>query len=600
MKTSARHSALCMLLLLGIMRPLLAKAGESPGRLVPVDPAKVKVDGEIGRRIDITVSNNLLGLDLEQDFLRPFREKKGAPEGYVGLGKLIDATVSFAYYGRDKRVIALKDHLIKEITATQLDDGYIGVFPPSQRITTLWDLHEMVYLIHALVDNWRRFNDKPSLEAARKLGDYIMQHRKNTAPPRDTAKLNTERAFIALTQATGDSKYLNYAVDGMDLRNWSAPVAGHAYTFMNLCLAQLDLYQMEQVPDKRLLRQSHRVIEYLTRNDGLIVSGTCSLGEGFHNNQDGRGELGETCATAYLVRLLHYLLQIEGNSLYGDMMERSIYNALFAAESPEGRQLRYFTCLEGSRRYYRRVGYCCPGNFRRIMAELPEMVYYRTDDGIAVDLYTTSQSQIMLKQGDLVKIEQQTDYPNSGKVRLTVEPIKAQEFTLRLRIPRWCNAARVTVNGQPQAVATKGGRFYPIRRKWEKGDRIDLTMPMNVRFVKGRKMQAGKVAILRGPMLYCFNPARNPQVQLASTNAGTSKQGTNAKVVLAPVVDIESVEEPVTDSSVRPDGMAIKVKAWSGKRDQQQTPDLTLLLTEFADPGGVLTYLPAIGDVCED
>ena len=107
---------------------------------------------------------------------------------------------------------------------------------------------------------------------------------------------------------------------------------------MNTCLAQLDLYR--QQPDESLLAQSHRVIDYLTKNDGLMITGTCSLAERFRNNQETRGDVGESCATAYLIRLTHYLLQLEGKTLDGDIMERAIYNALFAAQSPDGRRLR--------------------------------------------------------------------------------------------------------------------------------------------------------------------------------------------------------------------------------------------------------------------
>ena len=105
-------------------------------------------------------------------------------------------------------------------------------------------------------------------------------------------------------------------------------------------------------------------------------------------------------------------------------------------------------------------------------------------------------------------------------------------------------------------------------------------------------MQLGKVAILRGPLLFCFDPARNPHVRLGSANATAQMQAGNALPVAAPVIDVKSVEGPVADGSVRPNGTALRVKAWSPGRTQQQTPDLTLLLTEFADPDGVLTYFP--------
>ena len=131
-------------------------------------------------------------------------------------------------------------------------------------------------------------------------------------------------------------------------------------------------------------------MDFLTRQDGLVITGACGYQECWHDNQQGFFKLGETCATAYLIRLLDNMLRLEGDTLYGDMMERTIYNALFAAQSPDGRNLRYYSPFEGKRVYFDKDTYCCPCNFRRIIAELPTMVYYRCGGGLAINLYTTS------------------------------------------------------------------------------------------------------------------------------------------------------------------------------------------------------------------
>ena len=108
--------------------------------LTPIDLGRVSIGGEIGRRIDVTISNNLLVLDAEWDFLAPFRTKTAA-EGYVGLGKLIDAAVRFAAYSKNEKVIALKKHLVEETIKTQQSDGYVGMLAAPSRITGLWDIH---------------------------------------------------------------------------------------------------------------------------------------------------------------------------------------------------------------------------------------------------------------------------------------------------------------------------------------------------------------------------------------------------------------------------------------------------------------------------
>ncbi len=500
----------------------VAAAGENTSfPFAAVDPAHVKIGGEIGRRIDLTIQKNLLAIDVENQFLAPFRAKQSKLFDYIGMGKLIDATVNFAYCTRDPKVVALKEHLVTELLATQLDDGYIGSFPEGARIRDVFDEHEIAYNIHALVDDYRRFHDQASLDAARKLADYLMTNFKSATVDQDpqlVCKINIERAMIALSEACGDARYRDYIVERSRLRDWKSPIDevnngkyssgdGHAYIFMNMCMAQVDLYR--EHPEASLLAQSHRVIDYLTRNDGLMITGTCGMTERFRNNQETAGDVGESCATAYFIRLAHNLLQFEGNSLYGDLMERTIYNALFAAQSPDGRSLRYYTAIDGPRKYYPNDTYCCPGNWRRIVAELPEMIYYRSaDGGVLVNLYAESTAELPVADGLTVKLRQETDYPNSGKVVIAVEPSQAAEFPVTLRIPRWCASATVSVNGQPSGDLAKPGDWYSVKRTWKTGDVVTLEMPMETRLVRGRKLQAGKVGVMRGPLVFCFSPAR--------------------------------------------------------------------------------------------
>ncbi|MEI6972267.1 MAG: beta-L-arabinofuranosidase domain-containing protein [bacterium] len=570
--------------------PPAAGIRKDVGKFFAVDPSQIKVGGEIGRRIDLAIQKNLLAIEIENQFLNPFRQKQSRAMDYVGTGKLIDATVSFAYYSKDPKVIELKDRLVKELIATQLDDGYLGSFPDGARIVQLFDEHEMAYNIHALVNNYRYFRDQPSLDAARKLADYYVKNHKSAAATRDpklVCKIDIERALIAMSEASGDVRYRDYIVEREDLRHWNSPIhvvgtgqlassQNHAYTFMNLCLAQLDLYRGQ--PDDELLAQSHLVIDHLTRHDGLVISGTCSLKEQFNDNQETLGDVGESCATAYLIRMTHYLLQLEGKTLNGDIMERAIYNALFAAQSPDGRSLRYFTAIDGPRKYWDKDSYCCPGNWRRSVAELPEMIYYRTaDGGVMVNLYTASTADVPVGSNLTVRLRQETDYPNSGKVVITVDPSRSAEFPLRLRIPRWCESASVSVNGKPVGGPAKPGEWCSFKRLWKTGDVVTLEMPMKTRLVRGRKLQAGKVAVMRGPLVFCFNPARqatrSPAAELT--------------------VDWTTLAGPVPDPSIRPDGLALEVRAWGPASDLKKPADQKLVLSEFVDPAGEQTYWPA-------
>lgn len=560
--------------------------------LQPLDLRAVKVGGEIGRRIEVTINNNLLALDADKDFLAPFKvepdKRKGA---YIGLGKLIDAAVRFAVYSGDERVKARKEHLVREAIAAQEADGYIGTFQPAKRMWTLWDIHEMGYLVYGLAMDHRFFGEQKSLNAARKLADYILSNWAARPPKEPTpwditlhmGVTGIENAMLALHHETGDRRYLEFVTKTRKLRDWDAHIVtgrwglieGHAYAHLCRCIAQLRLHRLQ--PDARLLLPSRDVLDFILREDGMTIGGEVGDHECWHDTQEGTINLGESCATAYLARWLDELLRMEGDPLYGDLMERVIFNGLFAAQSPDGRRIRYYTPMDGPRDYHKGDTYCCPNNCRRTIAELPTFVCYRAGDGLVVNLYAQSEAKLELKPGLSVKLCQETDFPNSGRVVLRLEPSQPAKFPLKLRIPRWCEKPAVSVNGAPVAKAPKAGEFFTVTREWKAGDRVELELPMPWRLVKGRVAQAGRVAIMRGPQLFTLNRSRHPKLATMDLRL----------LVIAPA----SVEGPVKDDSVRPGGLACRVNAWGpGAWYPHGKPNLTLELTEFADPAAELTY----------
>lgn len=596
MKRCAMRVGAIVLLLVTAALPLAAaEAVPASEIMAPLDLREVSLSGEIGRRIDLVVQKNLLALDVEGTFLTPLRDRN-VSEGYIGIGKLIDATVRFAVYSQDPAVLALKQKLVAETIKTQEADGYIGLLVPSSRVWGVYDIHEMSHIVLGLANDYRYFGEKASLEAARKLADFIID-RWSAEPDRYPGggsrggmygvTTGLDAALLTLFEQTRDPRYLDFLCNFKQYRlpQWNAAIQigldhmadeRHCYIYMALCVAQMQLNRIQ--PDPKLFAQAHRAIDFLTRQDGLLVSGSCSLREGWHSDQCGAPDASESCATAYLTRMLDRLLRAEGDSRYGDMMERAIYNALFAALAPDGRRLRYYCPLDGKRSYFGRDTYCCPNNFRRIMAELPMMVYYRRDGGLAVNLYTTSTAKIELGDGLSLTVRQETDYPNSGKIRLQLDPSRPAPFPLRLRIPGWCaEPVSAAVNGKILDGAIPKGSFLTISREWRAGDQIELELPMAWRLIQGRKQQAGRVAVLRGPVLYCLNPIRN--VALGEVDLG--------QITLDPT----SLQEPVTDATIRPDGLACPVRAWSPGRNTSEAPDLNLVLTEFVDPDGQAVFL---------
>jgi len=417
----------------------------------------------------------------------------------------------------------------------------------------------VAYIIRGLTADYEHFGDKKSLDAARNLADYFVA-RASAEPdrilggPRRTSWMMTsgfDSGLLDLGKQTGDQRYLEFCRNVHKVPDWDVEIVtgrfgritNHAYGYQSRCIDQIAFYRHDR--DPKLLKRS-------------------------------RGMLGETCATVYLIEFLDAMIRLEGDSSYGDLMERAIYNALFTAQSPDGRRLRYYSPTDGPKIYWRGDTYCCPCNFRRGLAELPARVYYFSDGGPVVNIYTASTVKMKLDDDLSVTLKQETDYPNSGKVKLQITPSRPATFPIRLQIPGWATESTIAINGQPVKGTHRPGTFALITSDWKAGDTIELDMPMSWRFVRGRKAQSGRAAIMRGPVVFCLGLTDNPKL---------------AKMRLEDIaIHPETIEGPFPDDTVRPDGMACRIKAVRPGKHISREPDLSLLLRECPDPAGRLTF----------
>jgi hypothetical protein len=174
-------------------------------------------------------------------------------------------------------------------------------------------------------------------------------------------------------------------------------------------------------------------------------------------------------------------------------------------------------------------------------------------------------------------VNQVTDYPNSGDVIIRLKPSRPARFPLYLRIPRWCDKANITINEDVSEMSTRGGSFFMISRVWKAGDEVKLQMPMSWRLIKGRKSQAGRVAVMRGPMLYCLNPERQKDF--------------DAEIIRLMWLDPSSLKLSGKDESIRPDGLTCEASFWNPNNyNAAGKANIKLILTEYADPGCKATY----------
>jgi DUF1680 family protein len=156
---------------------------------------------------------------------------------------------------------------------------------------------------------------------------------------------------------------------------------------------------------------------------------------------------------------------------------------------------------------------CCPPNLERILASLPGYFYGTSEHGVYVNLYDNSHLDWHLENGTGLKIDQKTRYPWGNTVELTVTPATASEFSVFLRAPGWSRSTEFTVNGKPAIGTVKPGQYFEIRREWRAGDRIHVKFDMTPQFIRANPLvreDAGRVAVQRGPLVYCIESPDQP------------------------------------------------------------------------------------------
>jgi uncharacterized protein len=221
---------------------------------------------------------------------------------------------------------------------------------------------------------------------------------------------------------------------------------------------------------------------------------------------------GESCAAIGNLMWNWRMLAASGESKFADVIERALYNGINSGMSLDGTTYCYrnplaFDPVSGE--HIRNPWYdvtCCPPNLERTLASLPGYFYSTSKDGLYVHLYDNSMLDWYLEDGTGIKVHQKTKYPWHGDVQLTVTPAQPAEFTLYVRIPAWASGATVAVNGEPEAKVPVG-EYLPIRRKWKPDDRVSINLPMETVAVAANPRIAedrGKVAVSRGPIVYCM------------------------------------------------------------------------------------------------
>lgn len=222
----------------------------------------------------------------------------------------------------------------------------------------------------------------------------------------------------------------------------------------------------------------------------------------------------ETCAAVGAGFFHHNLNMSFADARYVDELERVLYNGILSGVSLKGDSYFYENPLEASKsrqRWNWHACPCCPPMFLKIMGALPGYVYAQDQTGVYVNLFLGSRAKLTVN-GTPVTLRQTTRYPWDGAVRLVIHAEHEVAFALNLRLPGWCSEPSLKVNGKAVASLEKARGYARIQKKWQHGDVVDLSLPMPVQRIKAHplvKDDIGRVAIQRGPVVYCLEAVDN-------------------------------------------------------------------------------------------
>ena len=413
------------------------------------------------------------------------------------------------------------------------------------------------HLIEAAVAYYNTTGKRKLLDVATRFADHIDATFRQPNRHWVSGHQEIELALMKLYHQTKNDRYLKLADWFLDQRGrsfgkgviwdqWKNPaycqdatpvkeqkeITGHAVRAMYLYTGAADVAATTN--DAGYMTAMKTVWEDVVYRNMYITGGIGSSGrnEGFSTDYDLPNESAycETCASVGMVFWNQRMNLLTGEAKYVDVLERSLYNGALDGLSLTGDRFFYGNPLASSGNYGRSEWFgtaCCPSNIARLVASLGDYIYGKNDSGIWVNLYIGSNTTLNLGKTN-VPVQMETNYPWDGHVKLTMNPAKRTSYALHLRIPGWVSNVpvpgdlyrfaddkksgfTVLVNGKPAQHREENG-YAVLDRPWQKGDVVELSLPMDVKRVLAKqdiKVDNDRVAIQRGPLVYCVEGVDN-------------------------------------------------------------------------------------------
>lgn len=480
------------------------------------------------------------------------------------VGKWIEAASYALSHRRDEAIEAKIEAIVDDFEKAQEPDGYLNCWyldrEPQNRWTNLRDNHELYnagHMLEGAIAYFETTGRRRWLDIMERYVEHIGQTFGTEAGMKRgyCGHPEIELALVKLYHLTKDRKHLDLAAYFVNERGNQHPhyfdvereervargletqrytqgdyqysqshkpvreqdkVVGHAVRAMYLYTAMADL--AAELNDAELKRACEVLWRDVMDTKMYITAGLgpSAHNEGFTVDYDlpNQTAYAETCASVALIFWAQRMLHLDLDGRYADILETALYNGALSGLARDGEHYFYANPLESDGRPTRWEWHncpCCTMNVSRLVASVGGYFVSTAPDGIAFHLYGGIATTVDVA-GTRVALREQSNYPWSGDIRISIGPDKPTAFDLKLRIPGWCRGARVTVNGETVATEPVNG-YVTINRTWLKGDTVALDLPMPTEKVYANPaviMDAGRVALKRGPLVYCVEEADNP------------------------------------------------------------------------------------------
>ncbi len=498
---------------------------------------------------------------------------KGEFKGFIfqdsDVAKWLEAVGFMLAQVDDPDLMERADGVIELIGQAQQPDGYLDTYHIinglDKRFTNIAQNHEMYcagHLIEAGVAYYLGTGKRKLLDICMRWADCIDD---NFGP--QEGKLHAypgheilEMALVKLYHLTDEKKYLDLAEYFINERGQSPlyfemerekyqneyywkdsyfkdqyyqsgkPVReqlvaeGHAVRAVYL-YAGMAAVAKEKMDDS-LYKACDTLMDNILYRQMYITGGIgqADYGEAFTFDYDLPNDLAyaETCASIGLVFFAQKMLELKNDIKYADVIEKVIYNGAISGMSQEGKKFFYVNPLEvhpeacekdwikkhvePERQKWFSCA-CCPPNLARMIASIGAYSVTKNDSGITLHQYIGAEAETGIKGS---KLNVKSGFPWNGNVKIEVSGESA-EYQIRLRVPGWCSSYSYKLNGNEEKPEEKDG-YLNIQRNWSVGDIIELDFDMPVIFNRAHpsvRDDIGKVAVSRGPVVYCLEEDDN-------------------------------------------------------------------------------------------